>query len=588
MNISRDLPRFFLFALIAGLVLTLLKQWVGFSSDYEADMVERLNQKYEQEILTDTTGDAGVSQKNTDPNTKVINNAPETDPVDNNKNNVLGQPSNSSRNIVVETDSIKVVIDSLGGDIIEVALLKHLSKQEENAAPLLLLEKSRKRTYYAQSGLSGPSGTENKYLKARFSSSASKYKMQNKEDLVVDLYFNDASGVRLTKRYTFKHNDYLIDVDYIVNNQSGQPWKSRYFARIKRDDSPDPSAENAAFGMQSFLGTATTAGDDKYKKISFREIQKENTSFFNNGGWVAMIQHYFVSAWVPSKKERYKFYTHYSKEPNGVWVNVIGFHAPIEVQNNETKTVGAKFYAGPKDQYRLKEISPNLDLTVDYGWLWWIAQPLYTLLYFFAVGEAHLFGEVYEVFSGFGNWGVAIIMLTLVIKALFFRLSAASYRSMANMRRVQPKLLELRDRHADDKQAQSKAMMELYQKEKINPLGGCLPILIQMPVFIALYWALMESVELRHAPFAGWITDLSVMDPYFVLPLLMGITMFLQQKMNPPPPDPMQAKIMQWMPVVFTFFFVFFPAGLVVYWVSNNVLSIAQQWYITRKIEQAS
>ena len=303
------------------------------------------------------------------------------------------------------------MIDSLGGDIIEVALLKHQSKQEENAKPLLLLEKSRKRTYYAQSGLSGPSGTEDKYLKARFSSSSSNYKMQNKEDLVVDLYFNDPSGIHLTKRYTFKHNDYLIGVDYIINNQSGKVWNSRYFARIKRDDSADPSAENAAFGMQSFLGAATTAADDKYKKIKFKKIQKENTSFSNEGGWVAMIQHYFVSAWVHPKNEKHKFYTLYSSEPNGTWVNVIGFHAPIEIQNDEIRTVGAKFYAGPKDQYRLKEISPNLDLTVDYCWLWWIAQPLYTLLYFFAIGEAHLFGEVYEVFPGFGT--VSYTHLTL-------------------------------------------------------------------------------------------------------------------------------------------------------------------------------
>ncbi|MDA8693876.1 membrane protein insertase YidC, partial [Pseudomonadales bacterium] len=291
-----------------------------------------------------------------------------------------------------------------------------------------------------------------------------------------------------------------------------------------------------------------------------------------------------VSAWVPEPNATYNYYTKASKSG----LNIIGFHKAFEVEAGARDTIGAQFYVGPKYQYRLQEIAPHLDLTVDYGWLWWIAQPLYTLLYFFATGEAHMFGEVYDVFPGFGNWGFSIIMLTVVIKALFFRLSATSYRSMANMRRVQPKLLAVRERHANDKQAQSKAMMELYQKEKINPLGGCLPILVQMPVFIALYWALMESVELRHAPFIGWITDLSVMDPYFVLPLIMGTTMFLQQKMNPPPPDPMQAKIMQWMPVVFTLFFVFFPAGLVVYWVSNNILSISQQWYITRQIEKAN
>ena len=584
MNISKDLPRFFLFALIAGLVLILLKQWVGFSSDYDAAVTERLNKEYEQGLLAEPVDVVGVSQKDTGPNIKVIDSTPITHPMVGDRGSAPGKPFNSSRNIVVETDTIRVVIDSLGGDIIEVALLKHLSKQEEGAEPLLLLEKNRKRTYTAQSGLIGPSGTEVKSAFARFDSAASNYVMQNQEKLVVDLYFNDASGVRLTKRYTFKSNDYLIDVDYIVDNQSDSRWASTYYSQISRDDSADPGADSAGFGMQSYLGAATTTNDDPYKKISFKEIKNKKTRFQNTGGWVAMIQHYFVSAWIPSPNENYNYYTKETKSG----LNVIGFLTPFAVEKNQTKTIGAKFYAGPKYQYRLQEIAPNLDLTVDYGWLWWIAQPLYTLLYFFAVGEAHMFGEVYEVFPGFGNWGVAIIMLTIVIKALFFRLSAASYRSMANMRRVQPKLLELRERHADDKQAQSKAMMELYQKEKINPLGGCLPILIQMPVFIALYWALMESVELRHAPFIGWITDLSVMDPYFVLPLLMGITMFLQQKMNPPPPDPMQAKIMQWMPVVFTFFFVFFPAGLVVYWVSNNVLSISQQWYITRKIEQAS
>jgi YidC/Oxa1 family membrane protein insertase len=584
MNISKDLPRFFLFALIAGLVLILLKQWVGFSSDYDAAVTERLNKEYEQGLLAEPVDVVGVSQKDTGPNIKVIDSTPITHPMVGDRGSAPGKPFNSSRNIVVETDTIRVVIDSLGGDIIEVALLKHLSKQEEGAEPLLLLEKNRKRTYTAQSGLIGPSGTEVKSAFARFDSAASNYVMQNQEKLVVDLYFNDASGVRLTKRYTFKSNDYLIDVDYIVDNQSDSRWASTYYSQISRDDSADPGADSAGFGMQSYLGAATTTNDDPYKKISFKEIKNKKTRFQNTGGWVAMIQHYFVSAWIPSPNENYNYYTKETKSG----LNVIGFLTPFAVEKNQTKTIGAKFYAGPKYQYRLQEIAPNLDLTVDYGWLWWIAQPLYTLLYFFAMGEAHMFGEVYEVFPGFGNWGVAIIMLTIVIKALFFRLSAASYRSMANMRRVQPKLLELRERHADDKQAQSKAMMELYQKEKINPLGGCLPILIQMPVFIALYWALMESVELRHAPFIGWITDLSVMDPYFVLPLLMGITMFLQQKMNPPPPDPMQAKIMQWMPVVFTFFFVFFPAGLVVYWVSNNVLSISQQWYITRKIEQAS
>ena len=244
------------------------------------------------------------------------------------------------------------------------------------------------------------------------------------------------------------------------------------------------------------------------------------------------------------------------------------------VDPGQSGSTGANFYAGPKDQYRLRKFLQYLDLSVDYGWLWWIAQPLFWLLI--------------KIYGFVGNWGVAIILLTVLIKAAFFKLSATSYRSMANMRRVQPQLVALRERYAEDKQKQSQEMMNLYRREKINPLSGCLPILVQMPVFIALYWVLMESVELRQAPFFGWIQDLSVMDPYFILPFIMGASMWFQQKLAPPPPDPMQAKVMQWMPIIFTFFFLWFPAGLVLYWVTNNLLSIAQQWFITRQIEQAA
>ena len=587
MNAIKELPRFALFAIIAGVVLIILKQWVEFSPRYDQAIVDR------QQAINESRIDVeNINYESEDNNTTI--NSQDDDlvfdqPISSTASvakNIVDAitTSNSARMIVVTTDTLRVTIDSQGGDIVEVALLKHLDSLEEGAKPLLLLEKSGVRTYTAQSGLTGPNGTDVKSTRARFHSLQSNYQMQDKEDLEVDLVFADPSGITLTKRYTFRHDDYLIDVDYIVDNNSGSDWQTTFYSQISRDQSKDPGSDTAGFGMQSYLGAATTTADDPYKKISFKDIGKENFRNQYAGGWVAMIQHYFVSAWVPEPNATYNYYTKASKSG----LSIIGFHKAFEVEAGTRDTIGAQFYVGPKYQYRLQEIAPHLDLTVDYGWLWWIAQPLYTLLYFFANGEAHIFGEVYDVFPGFGNWGFSIIMLTVVIKALFFRLSATSYRSMANMRRVQPKLLAVRERHANDKQAQSKAMMELYQKEKINPLGGCLPILVQMPVFIALYWALMESVELRHAPFIGWITDLSVMDPYFVLPLIMGTTMFLQQKMNPPPPDPMQAKIMQWMPVVFTLFFVFFPAGLVVYWVSNNILSISQQWYITRQIEKAN
>ena len=602
MNLIKSLPRFALFAVIAGIVLLILKQWTEFSPRYDQAIIDRqvaINESNANVKNDSYTNSYGNNYSNNYDNNYTEN--PISDVISEDDDEpTFDQPASSgiesvdiieatpvirsAREIVVTTDTLRVTIDSQGGDIIEVALLKHLDSLEEDAEPMLLLEKSGRRTYTAQSGLTGPSGTDVKSTRARFYSAQSAYQISGEDELVVDLLFNDPSGVELIKRYNFRSNDYLIDVNYIVENNSGADWQTTFYSQIRRDQSADPGADTAGFGMQSYLGAATTTADDPYKKISFKDINKENFSNQYAGGWVAMIQHYFVSAWVPEPNATYNYYTKASKSG----LNIIGFHKQFEVEAGETASIGAQFYVGPKYQYRLKEIAPHLDLTVDYGWLWWIAQPLYTLLYFFATGEAHMFGEVYDVFPGFGNWGFSIIMLTVVIKALFFRLSATSYRSMANMRRVQPKLLAVRERHANDKQAQSKAMMELYQKEKINPLGGCLPILVQMPVFIALYWALMESVELRHAPFIGWITDLSVMDPYFVLPLIMGTTMFLQQKMNPPPPDPMQAKIMQWMPVVFTLFFVFFPAGLVVYWVSNNILSISQQWYITRQIEKAN
>jgi len=288
------------------------------------------------------------------------------------------------------------------------------------------------------------------------------------------------------------------------------------------------------------------------------------------GGWIAMIQHYFLSAWVPNPEQTHNYSTRVTKSG----FNIAGFTSPtLTVDPGNKGSTGAEFYAGPKDQYALREISPYLELSVDYGFLWWIAQPIFWLLT--------------QIQAIVVNWGLAIILLTVVIKGAFFQLSAKSYKSMANMRKVQPKMADIREQFADDKQKQSQAMMELYKKEKINPMGGCLPILVQMPVFISLYWVLMEAVDLRHAPFILWIHDLSVMDPYFVLPLIMGASMWFMQKLNPPPPDPMQAKIMQWMPVMFTFFFLWFPAGLVLYWVVNNLLSMAQQYVITKRIEAA-
>ena len=597
MNLTQDLPRFALFAVIGGILLLLLQNWVAFSKQYNDEQRAIQKALSESQLNVDPFNYSDNTANDAVANAESANEALEDEyrpPIDEPINTAadinthidtdINTSGRSNREIVVTTDTLRVTIDTQAGDINEVAMLKHLSSLDPDAEPMRLLEKNGLRTYTAQSGLIGPKGTNSKSARARFHSSQSSYEMQNGEDLNVDLTFKDPGGVTLTKRYTFRSKDYLIDVTYLIDNQSSEDWRGSFYSQISRDNSADPGSENAGFGMQSYLGAATTTENTPYKKISFKDINKERFRNQHTDGWVAMIQHYFVSAWIPNDKQQYTYYTKATKSG----LNIIGFHRPFEVQANGSASIGAQFYAGPKDQYRLANIANHLDLTVDYGWLWWLAQPLYALLYFFATGELHAFGQVFDIFGGFGNWGFAIIMLTVVVKALFFNLSATSYRSMANMRRVQPKLLAIKDRYGDDKQAQSKAMMELYQKEKINPLSGCLPILIQMPVFIALYWALMESVELRHAPFILWIKDLSVMDPYFVLPVIMGAAMWFQQKMNPPPPDPMQAKIMQWMPVVFTLFFVFFPAGLVVYWVSNSLLSIAQQWVITRQIEKAA
>jgi len=478
---------------------------------------------------------------------------------------------NSGRIIEVHTDVLQLAIDLEGGDIVELALKKHLKELGNPDAPFVLLEQNNSRTYIAQSGLIGQDGID-QGGRPLFSSAASSYTLAKGENSIeIDLLYESDTGIEVTKRFTLRRGDYLIDVSYLVTNSTAARWQANLFGQIKRDSSPPPVASGSGgMGLNPFLGAATTQPEDRFTKFSFEDMAEEPFKAQLPGGWIAMIQHYFLSAWVPNQQQTHTYSTRVTRSG----FNIAGFTSPALVLDpGQSGQVSAGFYAGPKDQYRLKEISPYLDLSVDYGWLWWIAQPLFWLLI--------------KIYSFVGNWGVAIILLTVLIKALFFKLSATSYKSMANMRRVQPKMVDIREQYADDKQKQSQAMMELYRKEKINPMGGCLPILVQMPVFIALYWVLMESVELRHAPFALWIDDLSVMDPYFVLPLLMGASMWFMQKLNPPPPDPMQAKIMQWMPIVFTFFFLWFPAGLVLYWVVNNLLSMAQQYVITRQIENA-
>ena len=477
----------------------------------------------------------------------------------------------SNKTIHIKTDSLEVGIDLVGGDIVFAALPKHFAAIDTPDSPFVILEDSAQRTYVSQSGLIGINGTDTNKGRPLFSSAESNYQLSEGQDtLNVDLTYNNPAQplVNITKRFIFHRNQYLIDVQYIVENNSDQNWSAGLFGQIKRDNSADPAADTSGMGMAPYLGAAINLADEPYKKISFEDIAEKPFKTTNQGGWVAIVQHYFLSAWVPDASQKHNYATLETRDKS----NLVRFTSPaVTVAPGQTETIKAQFYVGPKDQYSLQEISPGLELSVDYGFLWMPAQALFWLLN--------------QFFELTGNWGWSIILVTVLVKALFYSLNKKAYTSMANMRKVQPKLMALRERYADDKQKQSQEMMNLYKKEKINPLGGCLPILVQMPVFISLYWVLMESVELRHAPFMFWIHDLAAMDPYFILPLLMGASMFFQQKLNPPPPDPMQAKVMQWMPVLFTFFFLFFPSGLVLYWVVNNVLSIAQQYVITKRIE---
>ena len=469
--------------------------------------------------------------------------------------------------INVKTDSFDLTINPLGGDIVQVALPRHYLKQNTPDQPFVLLDNRDNHTYLAQSGLIGANGTDTAQGRPLFSSEKTAYSLNEGENqLVVDLQLQQGD-VKITKRFTFTRGDYLINVEYLIDNQSANTWSAQLYGQIKRDS--QNFVKVSALEMNPYLGAAITTPDENYKKLTFSDIAESEFKTTELGGWVAMVQHYFISAWIPDAESQN---TYHLRKLGTNDLYLLGFTGKVnEVAPGTQGSIKAGFYAGPKDTERLEQISPYLDLTVDYGWLWWVSKPLFWVL---------------KLIHDFvGNWGLAIIGLTLFVKLLFFKLSATSYKSMAKMRKLAPKMAELKERLGDDRQKFSQEMMKMYKTEKVNPFGGCLPLLIQMPVFLALYYVLMESVELRHSPFFGWITDLSVKDPYFVLPIIYGVTMYFMQKLNPQPTDPMQARIMQMLPLIFTFMFLWFPAGLVLYWVTNNSLSILQQYIITKQIE---
>ncbi|WP_373080306.1 membrane protein insertase YidC [Zhongshania sp.] len=549
-----DIQRYLLIAAIAALSFMLLIEWKNFEGP--------------ETIIASATAAKGVASP-------VTANSSDSDlPIlsQDNSSALPAATTTTSGYLSVNTDVLNIKINLHGGDIVYAGLPAYTTDLESDE-PFVILESNEKRDYIAQSGLIGQNATDTSKGRPQFTATTDVYELSDGNDTInVDLHYQYSDQVKIIKRFHFTRGEYLIKIEYLIDNQSDAPFQASFFGQLKRGNSSDPSVdgEGGMFAMKPFMGVAYADNEDKYSKLAFEKMKDKPLKTAVDGGWIGIIQHYFLSAWIPNPDSVNELSTIVTKQ--GVNIARVT-SAPVTVAPHSQGSVASSFYTGPKDQYRLQEISPGLELTVDYGFLWWIAQPLFWLLT--------------KIHGVLGNWGFAIIGLTMLVKAAFFQLNAKAFTSMANMRKVQPKLVELKERYADDRQKQSQAMMELYKTEKINPLGGCLPMLVQMPVFMALYWVLMESIELRHAPFILWIEDLSAMDPYFILPLIMGVSMFIQQRLNPPPPDPMQAKIMQWMPVVFTFFFLFFPAGLVLYWVVNNTLSIIQQYFITKRIEKS-
>ena len=457
----------------------------------------------------------------------------------------------------IRTDLVNAEVSAQGGDLVRLELLKHQAHEKPDQLFVLL---DPAHAYAAQSGLIG-TGLPNHKSLWKLPAESMELKAGDSE-LRVPLEAALQGGGKVVKTYVFKRGSYLVDVEHKFVDVPVPAGTYAYYQLTRDDKSPDGSG--GAMSTATFTGAAIYTDQEKFKKVDFGDFGGKNKHpTAADNGWVAMVQHYFFSAWIPAGGER----EYFTRKIDGN-LYAAGIVVPFAGDN-----LVMPLYAGPQEQDKLEKIAPGLELVVDYGWLTFIAAPLFWVLEW--------------IYKLVGNWGWAIIGLTILIKAAFFPLSAASYKSMAKMRVLTPKLMKLKETYADDKQRMNQEMMELYKREKVNPLGGCLPILVQIPVFIALYWVLLGTVEMRGAPWLGWITDLSVQDPYYVLPLIMGVSMFVQTKLNPTPPDPIQAKIVLWMPIIFTGMFLFFPAGLVLYWTVNNALSIAQQWQVNRMIESA-
>ena len=477
-------------------------------------------------------------------------------------------PQADTRVVRVTTDVLEVEINTTGATLQRAAIRHYPVNKDEPDTLVELLSPAGPNRGMIQTGLIAEGdGAEANHL-ALFTSPSTEYEMRGADEIVVPFTWTDGQGIRVEKKIRFTRGSYRIDISQRIVNTGGADWRGAEYAQIERRSH---DVERSMFNVDtySFVGPIIYDGE-KSEKLKRGDLLSDGPYEIKAAnGWVGSIEHHFLSAVVPSKDAEYRYKVSVTGDTS---VASLIRSPSLFVRSGTEFTFETSVFVGPKLQSQLEQLDESLKLTVDYGWLTIISQPLFWLLS--------------KVYSFVGNWGLAIILVTIIIKMVFYKLTEASGRSMAKMREIQPRMKALQDRYKDDRQALSQAMMELYKREKVNPAAGCLPILIQMPFFLAFYWVLLESVEMRQAPFALWIMDLSSRDPYFILPIIMGAAMLFQQRLNPAPADPVQAKVMQVMPIMFTGFFAFFPSGLVLYWVTNTLLSIGQQWYINKIVHE--
>ncbi len=549
--------RLLLFFALAFVLLLLYQAWM---EDYGTPAPPPVAATQQQSSSPSSVADSGMPDAV--PEVSVDNSVPATAP------NGMSSVADTGQVIRIETDVIQAELSTKGGSFRSLQLLNYPVDPDRPDIKVQLFKPETPNYYIAQSGLVGSNAETAPTHEAVFTARQTEYQ----DSLSVDLVWEHESGIRVTKTYVFKRGEYLVDLIQKVENGTDAPWSARAYAQLQRSEFYDP---NESSFIYTYTGAAYYSPEEKYSKLAFEDFYSEKLNRDIMGGWVAVLQHHFVSAFIPPADQTYTFQTTQLDRMAGGPRYIIRMISPtVSVPAQGSQEIKSRLFAGPKLQKPLEAVAPGLELVVDFGWLTILAKPI-----FWVLDQLH---------SLVGNWGWAIILLTILIKLAFYKLSETSYKSMANMRKMTPRMQALKDRYGDDKERLNQAMMEMYKKEKINPLGGCLPIVVQIPVFIALYWVLLESVEMRQAPFMLWLDNLSAPDPYYVLPLVMGASMFIQQKLNPAPMDPMQAKLMMSMPIVFTVFFAFFPSGLVLYWTVNNLLSITQQWHITKNIEKAA